>query len=71
MAEIISPMAGVVAEIKVNVGDKVESGQELFIIESMKMMIPLEADKEGVVKEIKVNVGDFINEGDVVIVLED
>jgi len=71
MAEIISPMAGVVAEIKVKEGDTVEPGQELLIMESMKMMIPLEADKGGVVKEIKVNVGDFVNEGDVVVILEE
>ncbi|BAT72368.1 acetyl-CoA carboxylase biotin carboxyl carrier protein [Thermosulfidibacter takaii ABI70S6] len=71
MAEIISPMAGVVAEVKVNPGDTIEPGQEILIMESMKMMIPLEADKGGVVKEVKVNVGDFVNEGDVVVVLED
>ncbi|MGB9667317.1 MAG: acetyl-CoA carboxylase biotin carboxyl carrier protein subunit [Thermosulfidibacteraceae bacterium] len=70
MAEIISPMAGVVAEIKVSVGDEVSPGQEIVIMESMKMMIPIEADKGGKVKEILVNVGDFVNEGDVIVVLE-
>lgn len=70
MPEILSPMAGVVAEIKVSVGDTVSPGQEIMIMESMKMMIPVESDKTGVVKEIPVNIGDFVNEGDVILVLE-
>ena len=70
MAELISSMAGVVAEVKVNVGDTIEKGDEVLMVESMKMMIPFEAEVGGVVKEIKVDVGDFINEGDVVAILE-
>ncbi len=70
MAELISSMAGVVAEVKVNVGDTIEKGDEVLTVESMKMMIPFEAEIGGVVKEIKVDVGDFINEGDVVAILE-
>ncbi len=70
MAELISSMAGVVAEVKVNVGDTIEKGDEVLVVESMKMMIPLEAEVGGVVKELKADVGDFINEGDVVAILE-
>ncbi|RLD93868.1 MAG: acetyl-CoA carboxylase biotin carboxyl carrier protein subunit [Aquificota bacterium] len=70
MAEVACPMAGVVAEVKVQPGDTIEPGQELLILESMKMMIPFQSETNGVVKEVKVNVGDFVNEGDVVIVLE-
>jgi acetyl-CoA carboxylase biotin carboxyl carrier protein len=63
-------MAGVVAEVKVQPGDTIESGQELLILESMKMMIPFQSETSGVVKEVRVNVGDFVNEGDAVITLE-
>ena len=70
MTEVTCPMAGVVAEVKVQPGDTIEPGQEILILESMKMTIPLQSENSGVVKEVKVNVGDFVNEGDVVIVLE-
>lgn len=70
MAEVACPMAGVIADVKVQPGDSVEPGQELLILESMKMMIPFQSENSGVVKEVKVNVGDFVNEGDVVIVVE-
>ena len=70
MAEVACSMTGVVVEVKVQPGDTVEPGQELLILESMKMTIPLQSENSGVVKEVKVNVGDFVNEGDVVIVLE-
>ncbi len=70
MAEVVCSMAGVVAEVKVQPGDTIEPGQDLLILESMKMMIPFQSETSGVVKEVKVNVGDFVNEGDVVLVLE-
>ncbi len=70
MAEVACPMAGVVAEVKVQPGDSIEPGQELLILESMKMMVPFQSENGGVVKEVKVNVGDFVNEGDVVLIVE-
>lgn len=70
MAEVVCPMTGVVVEVKVQPGDAVEPGQELLILESMKMTIPLQSENSGVVKEVKVNPGDFVNEGDVVIITE-
>lgn len=70
MKEIISTMAGTVFNILVNNGDEVASGQEVIILESMKMEIPVEASESGKVVEVKVNAGDFVNEGDTLIVLE-
>lgn len=70
MKEIVSSMAGMVSQVNVSAGDKVDIGQEVMIIESMKMHIPIESEVEGEVAEIKVNVGDFINEGDPLIVLK-
>ena len=69
MAFIKSEMAGTLVEYKVKEGDKVSSGQEVAILESMKMEVPVEAGAEGVVKTLKKSSGDFVNEGDVLIEL--
>lgn len=70
MNNIFSNMTGNVWKVLVQAGDSVESGQDVAILESMKMEIPIAAEDGGVVKEVKVNEGDFINEGDLVVVLE-
>ncbi|PIC62695.1 hypothetical protein CSV79_15725 [Sporosarcina sp. P13] len=67
MHKVKAVMAGSVWKVLVSAGDKVEKGQEVTILESMKMEIPLEAEVEGVVSEVKVSEGDFVNEGDVII----
>lgn len=70
MIQITSTMAGTILQINISVGDQVENNQEIAILESMKMEIPVESQEAGTVKEIKVAEGDFVNEGDVLIVLE-
>lgn len=70
MSEILASMAGNVWKVLVKVGDQVEEDQDVVILESMKMEIPIAAEFDGTVKEVKVNEGDFVNEGDVIIVLE-
>lgn len=70
MSNVKAVMAGNVWKILVNVGDVVEDGQDIVILESMKMEIPIAADFGGVVKEIKVREGDFVNEEDVLIEFE-
>jgi acetyl-CoA carboxylase biotin carboxyl carrier protein len=70
MKNITSNMTGSVFLIHVNVGDQVQEGQEVVILESMKMEVPIASEGAGTVKEVKVNVGDFVSEGDVVVVLE-
>ena len=52
------------------VGDEIEDGDEVVILESMKMEIPVESEDDGVVKEIKCEEGQSVTEGDVLIVLE-
>jgi acetyl-CoA carboxylase biotin carboxyl carrier protein len=52
------------------VGAEVDAGQELLILESMKMEIPVEAPAAGVVCEIRVAVDDAVRDGDVLIVLD-
>lgn len=63
-------MAGTVWKIMVAVGDTVRPGQEVAVLESMKMEIPVEAEDAGVVKAIKVEPGTFVNEGDPLLELE-
>lgn len=70
MKEITSNMAGNVWKILVNVGEEIEAEQEVVILESMKMEIPIESEGSGKVTEIKVKEGDFVNEGDVLITYE-
>ena len=63
MPEITAQMAGTVQQINVKAGDTVSTGQELLVMESMKMNIPVESPVDGVVKEIMVNAGEFVNAG--------
>jgi len=70
MLQITSTMAGTILQINISVGDQVKTNQEIIILESMKMEIPVESQEAGRVKEIKVTEGDFVNEGDVLIELE-
>ncbi|CAN2249428.1 methylcrotonyl-CoA carboxylase; biotinylated subunit (leucine degradation) [Bacillus subtilis] len=64
-------MAGNLWKVRVKAGDQIEKGQEVAILESMKMEIPIVADRSGTVKEVKKNEGDFVNEGDVLLELSD
>jgi len=70
MPNIEAHITGNVWKIEVAVGDTVSEDDEVIILESMKMEIPVESEDDGVVKEIKCVEGDSVNEGDVLIVLE-
>ncbi|RLB42403.1 MAG: acetyl-CoA carboxylase biotin carboxyl carrier protein subunit [Deltaproteobacteria bacterium] len=70
MSEITAPMGGKVIDIKVNVGDSVNEGDEVVIIEAMKMELPVVATASGTVKEIKCKKGDAVEADAVLIVLE-
>lgn len=65
-----SNMAGTVWKILVKPGDTVDAGQDVLILESMKMEIPISSDAAGTVRSVKVKEGDFINDGDVVVEFE-
>ncbi len=70
MSEITAPMGGKVIDIKVNPGDSVSEGDEVVIIEAMKMELPVVASASGTVKEIKCKKGDAVEADAVLIVLE-
>lgn len=70
MIEIKASMAGTVLNVLVVAGDEVTAGQDVIMLESMKMEIPLDSPENGVVEEVKAETGDFVNEGDVLIILK-
>ena len=57
-------------QVRCAVGDRVAAGQEVVILEAMKMEIPVEAPRAGVVREIRVAEGAAVKDGDVVAVIE-
>ncbi len=63
-------ITGVVWKIEVSVGDPVQEGDTVVILESMKMEMPVEAEDDGTVTEILVSEGQAVGEGDVLVVLE-
>jgi acetyl-CoA carboxylase biotin carboxyl carrier protein len=70
VAGIEAHITGTVWKIEVGVGDTVEEGDTVVILESMKMEMPVEAEDEGTVKEILVEEGQAVSEGDTLVVLE-
>ena len=70
MSDIIAPMAGKILEVKVNTGDVVNEGDEVVILEAMKMELPVVAETSGTVKEVKCSKGDAVEAEAVMIVLE-
>jgi acetyl-CoA carboxylase biotin carboxyl carrier protein len=63
-------ITGTVWKIEVEVGDSVQEGDTVVILESMKMEMPVEAEDPGVVKEVLVEEGQSVSEGDALVVLE-
>lgn len=70
MSRITASMAGNVWKVLVKPGDIITAGQDVVILESMKMEIGIAGASGGVVKEVKVNEGDFVNEDDVLVEFE-
>jgi acetyl-CoA carboxylase biotin carboxyl carrier protein len=62
-------ITGIVWRIEVEVGDSVEEGDTVVILESMKMEMPVEAEDDGVVREIRCEEGQAVSEGDTLVVL--
>ena len=69
--EIKAHITGTIWKIKAAVGDKVEEGDVLIIIESMKMEMPIEAMDPGTIKEVRCNEAQPVAEGDVLMIIDD
>jgi acetyl-CoA carboxylase biotin carboxyl carrier protein len=69
MADVAAHITGTVWKIECKVGQAVNAGDTLVILESMKMEMPVEAAEGGTVKEIRCKEAQAVNEGDVLVVL--
>ena len=63
-------MAGTIFKVLVKVNDQVEPDQDVIVLESMKMEIPLQAEVGGTVMTINVEEGEFVNEGGLLLTIE-
>ncbi len=70
MPDVEAHITGTVWKIEVAVGDKVDEGDTVVILESMKMEMPVEAEDAGTVAEILCEEGQAVNEGDALVVLD-
>lgn len=66
---VTSPLPGVIIAVKVNVGDSVKAGQEVAVLEAMKMENSIEAVQDGTVTAIHVVKGDSILEGAAIVTI--
>ena len=67
---LTSAMQGMIVKLKVNVGDNVNEGDTVAVLEAMKMENDVKADKSGKVTEIFINEGDTVEKDDVLMVIE-
>ncbi len=68
--QVTVPMQGTIIKVLVELGQTVEVGQPVVVLEAMKMENQITADKAGTVKDVKVGPGDTVGAGDVVAVIE-
>ena len=66
---VVAPMQGTVVAVSVAVGDEVEAGQALCVLEAMKMENNVTAERSGTVTEVHVAPGDTVSAGDVLVVV--
>ncbi len=67
---ITAPMQGTIVKVTVAVGDTVEVGQSVLVLEAMKMENHLNAEQGGTVKDVRVSAGETVSAGDILIVIE-
>jgi biotin carboxyl carrier protein len=70
VSDVTAPMGGKVIDVKVNVGDVVNEGDEVLILEAMKMELPVVAPEGGTVKEVRCKKGDAVEADAVLIAME-
>jgi acetyl-CoA carboxylase biotin carboxyl carrier protein len=70
LPDVEAHITGTVWKVECEIGQEVEEGDTLVILESMKMEMPVEAEDPGTVKEIVCEEGQSVSEGDTLVVLE-
>lgn len=68
--EILAPMPGTIFQVHVKPGDTIADGQEILVLEAMKMENPIMAASSGKITEIRVNVGDKVATKQVLAVID-
>lgn len=68
--ELLAPLAGIILQMDINVGDSVEEDDDAMIIEAMKMETRIYIPCNGVVREVRVKKGDKVEEDDVLAVIQ-
>ena len=68
--KIVAPMPGRVVLVKAQPGDAVVAGQELLVMEAMKMELAVKASRDGVVADVRAAAGDFVEADTVLVALE-
>ena len=66
---VVAPLPGTINEIKVKVGEKVNAGDTVVILEAMKMQNNIDAETSGTITSINVNKGDAVMEGDTLVTI--
>ena len=66
----IAPLGGIVIEVNVNVGDQVKTGDQVAIIEAMKMKTVIASDHDGKVTKVMVKAGDAVDSGQALMTIE-
>lgn len=66
---VVAPLPGTINDIKVKVGDKVNVGDTVVILEAMKMQNNIEAETAGTIASINVSKGDAVMEGDTLVTI--
>ncbi len=70
LTEITAPLPGIIVDLKVKVGDTVHEGDELAVLEAMKMENSIESPHSGTVRSVNISVGESVSEGKLLITLE-
>lgn len=69
-AQITAPMPGKVVRVLVEVGQQIEAGQGVVVVEAMKMQNEMKSPKSGIIAELHAETGATVNAGDVLVIIE-
>ena len=70
MEELRAPMVGRIIEVLVEAGAAVAEEDEMLVLESMKMQIPITVPRAARIHEVRIKPGDTVQEGDVLLLIE-